>query len=310
MARSNCFIGAFKKATLGLATLATLTAGMLASPKSAQAFVDGNFRITVGANTNYVVDVAGDSLPTTTGVIQIHRKTTEFQKKSSTWFSIYDSKARSFEIHLTENPKLCLATAVGLNYAAMGEATPLVVTNNCAQANNWILENNQLKVSRKQELCADIAWAKIANYSKLQLIKCRPGHPAQTFVIERNGGNQPALKPAPVPLPKASIPIADRKVTIPIRPPNGTQVACGPVCGGAIGVVFTIIGEAIKDEYFSKRIRVHAISWNVEGATWDHAAKACDSFDNWGDKGFNDYFLIWRYNPKTSESEKTCVIFE
>jgi hypothetical protein len=287
-----------KRLAIGFATLASISVGNTINAAPAAAFTDGNFRIAVQADTSYVIDVAGNSLPANGGPVQIHKKTTEFQKKSSTWFGLYDSKAKSYEIHLTADPKLCLATAAGLNYNGMGEATKLVVTRDCANANNWLYVNGQITVSRKQEFCGDIEWGKIANYSKLQLIKCRAGNSAQQFVIEKNGGG--SVNPGPMtPPPVVNVPQAPK--TYPQYTINryNTQVA-----GNDFSPVqlwkpiydavewFRVQGELTDHEGFQQ-------AWylgNEKDISWNQAAAACDQLEQ-NNKG--DFFLIWKNNKKT-----------
>jgi hypothetical protein len=289
---------ALKRIAIGFATLVFIASSHITNPAPANAFTDGNFRIAVQANTNFVVDVAGDSLPTNSAPVQIHKKTTEFQKKSSTWFGLYDSRAKSYEIHLTADPKLCLATTVGLNYNAMGEATKLVVTRDCPNANNWVIVNGMLKVSRKQELCGDIEWGKIANYSKLQLIKCRAGNSAQQFVIEKNGGG--GVNPGPVtPPPVVNVPQAPK--TYPQYTINryNTQLA-----GNDFSPIqlwkpiydaiewFRAQGELTDHEGFQQ-------VWylgNEKDISWNQAAAACDLLEQ-NNKG--DFLLVWKNNKKT-----------
>jgi hypothetical protein len=257
------FASALKGFGLGLLGLSTFTAFLSSSVPKAQAFTDADFRISVANDTRFVVDVKGDSIPGNGGPMQIHRKTTEFQRKSSTFYGEYDSKAGSYEIHLRENPNLCLATSVGLNYNSMNEGTSVVVTINCKQANNWIYSNGQLKVSRKQELCLDIAWGKIENYSALQVARCKPGHPAQTFNIERNGGGQvnnpqPVVNnPPPVPQPQPQPVVKPAAPTPVVQPPVFNESGVG---GKAVGFILGAIASNASGLYYGTLTDVYGFS--------------------------------------------------
>jgi hypothetical protein len=316
------FSKGIKKATTGLATLTMYVASSMISTLPAQAFVDGEFRMAVDKDRSFVIDIAGDSFPKNGGPMQIHKKTTDYQRRSSTFFATYDKNANSYEIHSREDQKYCLATAVGLDYNRMGEATPVVLSPNCPQSNNWIFRDGRISPSRKQDYCIDYAWGKIQNYSKLQLIKCQPGNPAQQFVIERNGAVQPAQPNPPVVIkPATPTPITtptptnnfnntyEKTISVTTRPPNGTQVACGPCVFVAV-VVVTVIVERIVVKVLDKRAVVKWRSLNSKGETWENAAKACDTEDYYDFRGKKDYELVWYRANQEVEAHKSCIIYE
>ena len=73
------------------------------------------------------------------------------------------------------------------------EGTPVVATRDCANSWNWKRVGNTWVIGRHMDLCLDIAWGKDAQWSKMQVVNCKAGNPAQQF----STGQAQAAQPQP-----------------------------------------------------------------------------------------------------------------
>jgi hypothetical protein len=175
----------------------------------------------------------------------------------------------------------------------------------CNISPSIISQNGQFILWKYQNFALDAFGNNPQNGANAQFYT--KGNASQQLRFVGSVGQSQPQPPAPtVTQAQPSVPQTYKK-TIYVRPPNGTQVACGPACGVAVGVVVTVVAERVVDLVTNDWTEIKWYNDNSEGASWEQAALACDKEDYHDYKGFKDYQLVWFKHWHHAEAHKTCI---
>jgi hypothetical protein len=168
-----------------------------------------SFTIKNNSNPDLVIDGRGAGITLSSTGAQLYSKSaSDYELATSNFVAVYDAKLGTFELQLKQkNSKgqtVYLGTDKGLNWNSMGDGTSLVFTTDCTNVNNWTYDGTNIHVSRRQELCIDVAWGKVVKNQGLQLVSCKKGYVAQSFGLVGPGGssNSNLTQPQPAPIPQ------------------------------------------------------------------------------------------------------------
>jgi hypothetical protein len=192
-----------------------------------------SFTIKNNSNPDLVIDGRGAGITLSSTGAQLYSKSaSDYELATSNFVAVYDAKLGTFELQLKQkNSKgqtVCLGTDKGLNWNSMGDGTSLVFTTDCTNVNNWTYDGTNIHVSRRQELCIDVAWGKVVKNQGLQLVSCKKEHVAQSFGLVGPGGSsnsnltppQPAAIPQPKPQPQKPTQPQTPAISSPIATPK------------------------------------------------------------------------------------------